>query len=48
MMNGPLPQPPPAPGPRQPLTPGVIVAITIGALLLGALWIGSCLMLRSS
>jgi len=39
---------PPAPPQPQKLSPAVIAAIAVAAVLLSAIWIGSCLLLQSS
>ena len=45
MINDTSPQPPAR---REPLAPAVVIAIAVAALLLSAIWIGSCLLLQSN
>ena len=46
MFNGPM-SPPPEPR-REPLAPALKVAVGVAALLLAAIWIGSCLLLQAN
>jgi hypothetical protein len=46
MINGPMTHP--QPERREPLAPALKVVVGVSALLLAAIWIGSCLLLQSN